>query len=179
MRFRILKSDVHNKGIKFKFYIGRDCFLTPYLKTQQFSFFRDSCNPNNKVKYNLIVQKIFCWLWFRVSFTLESISAQLVNEIPLVEKLFNMLPPKINVVGKIYKLNFVKEEMVKISYIYENENLFDEVVSYDLKNALEIFIDRLRDTDNIRFMKNDYKKIFEEHFKIKVPQERKFEPYYE
>ena len=118
MRFRILKSEVHNRGIKFNFYFGKDCFLTPYLKTNEFPFYRDSCKLYNKVRYDLITQKIFCWLWFRVSFTLESVKSRLFLDVPIVERLFKMLPPKINVAGKVYKLNFVKDDLIKISYKY-------------------------------------------------------------
>ena len=118
-------------------------------------------------------------LWFRVSFTLESINSGLVLDVPIVEKLFRMVPPKINVVGKVYKLNFVKDDLIKISYKYEDENLFDEVYSDDIKKALLILVNRLKETDNVRFMRSEYKKLYEESFNIEVPQERKFEPYYE
>jgi len=179
MRFRILKSDVHNRGIKFNFYVGKDCFLIPYLKTNQFPFYRNSCNPYNKVRYELITQKIFCWLWFRVSFTLESVNSGLVLDVPMVERLFKMVPPKINVAGKVYKLNFVKDDMIRISYKYEDEKLFEEIYSEDIRSALSILVDTLQWTDNVRFMKSEYKKLYEESFNIEVPQERKFEPYYE
>ena len=179
MRFRILKSDVHNRGIKFNFYMGKDCFLIPYLKTNEFPFYRNSCNPYNKVKYYLITKKIFCWFWFRVSFTLESVNAELVLDIPIVERLFRMIPPKINVVGKVYKLNFAKDDLIRISYKYEDETLFGEIYSEDIKEALLILVNRLKETDNVRFMRSEYKKLYEESFNMEVPQERKFEPYYE
>jgi len=179
MRFRILKSDVHNRGIKFNFYMGKDCFLIPYLKTNEFPFYRNSCNPYNKVRYDLITQKIFCWFWFRVSFTLESVNAELVLDIPIVERLFRMIPPKINVVGKVYKLNFAKDDLIRISYKYEDETLFGEIYSEDIKEALLILVNRLKETDNVRFMRSEYKKLYEESFNMEVPQERKFEPYYE
>ena len=179
MRFRILKSDVHNRGIKFNFYVGKDCFLTPYLKTNQFPFYRNSCNPYNKVRYELITQKIFCWLWFRVSITLESVNSGLVLDIPMVERLFKMVPPKINVAGKVYKLNFVKDDMIRISYKYGDEKLFEEIYSEDIRSALSILVETLQWTDNVRFMKSEYKKLYEESFNIEVPQERKFDPYYE
>jgi len=179
MRFRILKSDVHNRGIKFNFYVGKDCFLIPYLKTNQFPFYRNSCNPYNKVRYELITQKIFCWLWFRVSFTLESVNSGLVLDIPMVERLFKMVPPKINVAGKVYKLNFVKDDMIRISYKYGDEKLFEEIYSEDIRSALSILVETLQWTDNVRFMRSEYKKLYEESFNIEVPQERKFEPYYE
>ena len=179
MRFRILKSDVHNRGIKFNFYFGKDCFLTPYLETNQFPFYRNSCSPYNKVKYELITKKIFYWLWFRVSFTLESVKSGLILDVPIVERLFNMVPSKINVVGKVYKLNFVKDDLIKISYKYEDENLFDEVYSDNIKDVLLILVNRLKETDNVRFMRIEYRKLYEESFNIEVPQERKFEPYYE
>ena len=179
MRFRILKSDVHNRGIKFNFYVGKDCFLIPYLKTNQFPFYRNSCNPYNKVRYELITQKIFCWLWFRVSFTLESVNSGLVLDIPMVERLFKMVPPKINVAGKVYKLNFVKDDMIRISYKYGDEKLFEEIYSEDIRSALSILVETLQWTDNVRFMKSEYKKLYEESFNIEVPQERKFDPYYE
>jgi hypothetical protein len=114
-----------------------------------------------------------------VSFTLESVNAGLVVDIPIVERLFKMLPPKINVTGKIYKLNFVKEDMIKISYLYEEESLFGEVFSNDLKEVLLIAVNTLKNTDNVRFMRSEYKKLYEESFNIEVSQERKFEPYYE
>ncbi len=179
MRFRILKSDVHNRGIKFNFYVGKDCFLIPYLKTNQFPFYRNSCNPYNKVRYELITQKIFCWLWFRVSFTLESVNSGLVLDIPMVERLFKMVPPKINVAGKVYKLNFVKDDMIRISYKYGDEKLFEEIYSEDIRSALSILVETLQWTDNVRFMRSEYKKLYEESFNIEVPQERKFDPYYE
>jgi len=179
MRFRILKSDLHNKGIKFKIYFGKDCFLIPYLKTIEFPFYRNSCNPYSKVKYDIITEKIFCWFWLRVSFTLESMKSELIPDIPIVERLFRMVPPKINVAGKVYKLNFVKDDMIKISYKYEDEILFEETRSNDIKDALLILVKKLKQTDNVRFMRNEYKKLYEESFNIEVPQERKFEPYYE
>jgi hypothetical protein len=37
----------------------------------------------------------------------------------------------------------------------------------------------LKDTDNVKFMKNEYKKKFEEFLKIEIPHEKKFDPYYE
>jgi hypothetical protein len=179
MRFRILKSDVHNDGIKLGFGLGKDCFLIPYLKTKTFPFLRNSCNPYQKVKYEIMTQKIYAWLWFRFSINLHSVKADLIQDIPIVERLFKMLPPKINVVGKVYKLNFVKDDMIKISYLYEDESLFGEVFSNDLKEVLLIAVNTLKNTDNVRFMRSEYKKLYEESFNIEVPQERKFEPYYE
>jgi hypothetical protein len=179
MRFRILKSDVHNDGIKLGFGLGKDCFLIPYLKTKKFPFLRNSCNPYQKVKYEIMTQKIYAWLWFRFSINLHSVKADLIQDIPIVERLFKMLPPKINVVGKVYKLNFVKDDMIKISYLYEDESLFGEVFSNDLKEVLLIAVNTLKNTDNVRFMRSEYKKLYEESFNIEVSQERKFEPYYE
>jgi hypothetical protein len=40
-------------------------------------------------------------------------------------------------------------------------------------------VNRLKETDNVRFMRIEYRKLYEESFNIEVPQERKFEPYYE
>ncbi len=179
MRFRILKSDVHNDGIKLGFGLGKDCFLIPYLKTKTFPFLRNSCNPYQKVKYEIMTQKIYAWLWFRFSINLHSVKADLIQDIPIVERLFKMLPPKINVVGKVYKLNFVKDDMIKISYLYEDESLFGEVFSNDLKEVLLIAVNTLKNTDNVRFLRSEYKTLYEQHFDIEVPQERKFEPYYE
>ena len=179
MRFRIKKSEVHNNGIKLKFGVGRDCFLIPYLKTTTFPFLRNSCNPYQKVKYEIMTHKIYAWLWIRFSVSVHSVSADLIQDIPLVERLFKMIPPKINVAGKVFKLNFVKEDLIKISYTYEDEFLFNEVVSNNLRIALVDTIQTLKNTDNVRFMKNEYKKLYEESFNIEVPQERKFEPYYE
>jgi hypothetical protein len=105
--------------------------------------------------------------------------SELIPDIPNVERLFRMVPPKINVAGKVYKLNFVKDDMIKISYKYEDEILFEETRSNDIKDALLILVNRLKQTDNVRFMRNEYKKLYEESFNIEVPQERKFEPYYE
>jgi hypothetical protein len=179
MRFRIRKSEVHNDGIKLSLGVGKDCFLVPYLKTTTFPFLRNSCNPYQKVKYEIMTQKIYAWLWFRFSVNLHSVKAELIQDIPLVERLFKMLPPKINVVGKVYKLNFIKEDLIKISYTYENESLFGDVLSADLKEVLLKVVNKLKNTDNVRFMRSDYKKLYEKHFDIEVPQERKFEPYYE
>ena len=179
MRFRIKKSEVHNDGIKLKFGVGRDCFLIPYLKTTTFPFFRNSCNPYQKVKYEIMTQKIYAWLWLRFSVSVHSVGANLIQDIPLVERLFKMIPPKINVTGKLYKLNFVKEDLIKISYTYEDESLFGELFSDDLREVLLITVNTLKNTDNVRFMRSEYKKLYEESFNIDVPQERKFEPYYE
>lgn len=179
MRFVIRKSDVHNDGIKLSFGLGKNCFLTPYLKTKTFPFFRNSSNPYQKVKYEIMTHKIYAWLWFRFSINLHSLKAELIQDIPLVERLFKMVPPKINVAGKVYKLNFSKEDNIIISYRYEDELLFDEVISDDLRKALLTLVHTLKHTDNVRFMKNEYKKLYEESFHIEIPQERKFEPYYE
>jgi hypothetical protein len=179
MRFVIRKSDVHNDGIKLSLGLGKDCFLIPYLKTTTFPFFRNSCNQYQKVKYEIMTQKIYAWLWFRFSINLHSVKADLIQDIPIVERLFKMLPPKINVAGKVYKLNFFKEDMIKISYLYEDESLFGEVFSEDLKEVLLITVKTLKNTDNVRFMRSEYKKLYEESFNIEVSQERKFEPYYE
>ena len=179
MRFVIRKSDVNNDGIKLGLGLGKDCFLTPYLKTTTFPFLRNSCNPYQKVKYEIMTQKIYAWLWFRFSINLHSVKADLIQDIPLVERLFKMIPPKINVVGKLYKLNFVKEDLIKISYPYEDESLFGELFSDDLREVLLITVNTLKNTDNVRFMRSEYKKLYEESFNIDVPQERKFEPYYE
>ena len=179
MKFKIKKSDVHNDGIKLSLGLGKDCFLVPYMTSTTFPFLRDSCNPYQKVKYEIMTQKIYYWLWFRFSINLHSVKANLIQDIPLVERLFRMLPPKINVVGKVYKLNFIKEDLIKISYTYEDETLFGDVFSYDLKEALMITVNSLKHTDNVRFMRNEYKKLYEESFNIEIPQERKFEPYYE
>ena len=153
MRFRITKSEVHNNGIKFRFYLGKDCFLTPDLQTQVFPFFQYSHDRNAKIRFDFITTKVFSWLWFRVRLQLESVRSGPVLDISLPERLFMMLPPRINVVGKIYKFNFVKEDVIKISYIYNDELLFDEVVSKDLTEALLIAVNKLKETDNVRFMK--------------------------
>ena len=179
MRFVIRKSDVNNNGIKLDLGLGKDCFLTPYLKTTTFPFLRNSCNPYQKVKYEIMTQKIYAWLWFRFSINLHSVKADLIQDVPIVERLFKMLPPKINVAGKLYKLNFVKEDLIKISYTYEDETLFGEVSSGDLREVLFMVVNTLKNTDNVRFMRSEYKKLYEESFNIDVPQERKFEPYYE
>lgn len=179
MRFVIRKSDVNNDGIRLSLGLGKDCFLTPYLKTTTFPFLRNSCNQYQKVKYEIMTQKIYAWLWFRFSINLHSVKADLIQDIPLVERLFKMLPTKINVDGKLYKLNFVKEDLIKISYTYEDESLFGEVFSEDLREVLLITINVLKNTDNVRFMRYNYKTMFEDYFKIEVPHERKFESYYE
>jgi hypothetical protein len=179
MRFVIRKSDLHNDGIKLSLGLGKDCFLTPYLKTTTFPFLRNSCNQYQKVKYEIMTQKIYAWLWFRFSINLHSVKAELIQDIPLVERLFKMIPPKINVAGKVYKLNFSKEDSIRISYRYEDELLFDEVISDDFRKALLTLVHTLKHTDNVRFMRSEYKKLYEESFNIDVPQERKFEPYYE
>jgi len=179
MRFLFRKSEVHNEGIKLKLSLGKDCFFIPYMKSTTFPFLRNSCNPYQKVKYDIMTQKIYAWLWFRFSITLQSVKSELIQDIPLVERLFSMMPPKINVAGKVFKLKFVKEDLIKISYIYEDESLFGEVYSSDLREVLLIVINTLKNTDNVRFMRNDYKKLYEDSFHIEVPQERKFEPYYE
>lgn len=179
MKFILKKSDVHNNGIKLKLGLGKDFFFIPYLETRTFPFFRYTCNPYEKVIHEFITKKNYAWLWFRFTISLESVNAKMVDNIPLVERLFKMLPPKINVAGKLYKLNFVKEDLIKISYTYEDEFLFGEVFSSDLREVLLIAVNTLKTTDNVRFMKNEYKKLYEESFHIEVPQERKFEPYYE
>lgn len=179
MRFRLKKSDVHNDGIKLTLGLGKDCFLIPYVTSTTFPFLRNSCNPYQKVKYEIMTQKIYAWLWFRFSINLHSVKAELIQDVPLVERLFKMIPPKINVAGKVFKLNFVKEDLIKISYTYEDETLFGEVFSGDLREVLLITVNTLKNTDNVRFMRSEYKKLYEESFNIDVPQERKFEPYYE
>lgn len=179
MRFRIRKSDVNNSGIRVKLTFGRDCFLVPYLKIEKFPFFRPTYNPYNKVKYELVTQKIFCWLWFRLVLKIESIGAEVVSDVPIVERAYNMLPPKINVVGVVYKLNIVKEDLTKICYLNEDKTLFGEVSSCDLKDALIQTVMVLKETDNVRFMRYEYRKLYEESFNIEIPVERKFELYYE
>jgi len=37
----------------------------------------------------------------------------------------------------------------------------------------------LKDTDNIKFVKNDYKKKLEEFHNIEIPYEKKFDTYYQ
>ena len=179
MRFKISKSEVHNEGIKFKFYLGKDCFLNPDLQTQVFPFFQYSHDRNAKIRFDFITTKVFSWLWFRVRLQLESVRSGPVLDISLPERLFMMLPPRINVVGKISKFNFVQEDVIKISYIYNDELLFDEVVSKDLTEALLIAVNKLKETDNVRFMRSEYIKLYENSFNMEGPQERKFEPYYE
>ena len=57
--------------------------------------------------------------------------------------------------------------------------MFGEVSSGDLREVLFMAVNTLKNTDNVRFMRSEYKKLYEESFNIDVPQERKFEPYYE
>ena len=179
MRFRIKKSDVNNKGIKFRFYIEKDCYLIPYMESVSYPFYRTSRAPYTKVEYEITAKKVFFWFWFRVSITLEGVSPKIVPDFPLVEKLIMMLPPQINVVEKTYKLNMSRENKFKISYTCGEEFLFGEVSSFNFKETLQNAVNSIKDSDNVRFLRSDYKTLYEQYFNIDVPQERKFEPYYE
>ena len=179
MKCKKNKSNVHNDGIKLSFRLSKNCFLTPRITYKSFPFFTHGNNEYQKIKYDIMIDKNYHWLWFNFNIHLQSMKTEYIVDIPFVERLLMMLPPKINVAGKVFKLNFVKEDLIKISYTYEDEFLFNEVVSNNLRIALVDTIQTLKNTDNIRFMKNEYKKLYEESFNIEVPQERKFEPYYE
>jgi|688.fasta_scaffold878277_1 hypothetical protein len=179
MKIRIKKTDVNNKGLRMKFFLDKDFHLIPSLETNKFSFYRNSKFENKVIVYEFVTSKIFSWMWFRFSISLEYLSVDLVDNIPIVELFFDMLPPKINVSGKVFKLNFIKDDLVRISYVYQDETLFGEISSDRLWRALNISVEKLKETDNVRFMKHHYQKLYEKHFNIEVPQERKFEPYYE
>lgn len=179
MKFRVKKSDINNKGIRFRFYIEKDCYIIPYMESVSYPFYREAVVPYNKVEYQITAKKVFYWYWFRVSMTLEGVSAKLVPDFPLVEKLIMMLPPQINIIEKTYKLNMSRENKFKISYTCGEEFLFNEVSSLNFKEALQNAVNSIKDSDNVKFLRNDYKTLYEQHFDIEVPHEKKFDPYYE
>ena len=179
MKFILKKSDLNNKGIKFKFFLEKDFYLIPFLETKKSTFFKHTRISYQIAEFEIMIQKKFYWFWFRISLDCENLSSELVDATPLVEKLFRLLPPKINVAGKLYELKIEKKEFVEISYNYEDESLVGRVNSNDLKGAINIMVRRLVNQDKVKFMKDDYKNMYKKYFKLDIPHERKFEPYYE
>lgn len=179
MKFKIKKSDVNNNGIKVKFFLEKDFYLIPFLETKKSNFFKHTRLSYQIAEFEIMLQKKFYWFWFRISLECENLSSELVDATPLVEKLFRLLPPKINVAGKLYELKIEKKDLVEISYVYENESLVGRVNSTDLKGALNIIVKRLVDQDKVKFMKEDYKNMYKKYFRLEIPHEKKFDPYYE
>ncbi len=184
MKFTTKSNPPHNKGLKLKLYFGKVCHLIPSMKTEELPFYRKSCRRYSLVEYDLIYSKIFSWFWFRFSVTLESMGSKLEYKQPYSDKFFNMLPPSISVVGEIYYLNISKKDLISVSYVRkdgeEEKHLMGKpIIDGDLTEVLFQTVLALKESDNIRFMRYNYKKMFEDYFKIKIPVERKFEPYYE
>jgi hypothetical protein len=83
----------------------------------------------------------------------------------------------------VYNLKIEKNDFVTIFYEKKDDGkkilMKRKVIRKDLKNAAKDMVNYLKISDNVRFMKHEYIKKYEDYFKIEVPQERKFEPYYE
>lgn len=184
MKFTTKSNPPHNKGLKLRLYFGKICYLIPSMKTEELPFYRKSCRRYHLVEYDFIHYKIFYWFWFRFSVTIESVGARLQYNQPYSDKFFNMLPPSIHIVGEVYHLSISKTDIISVTYVTkygdEEKHLLGQlVVSNDLTEVLFQTVLSLKETDNVRFMRHNYKKMFEDYFKIEVPHERKFESYYE
>ncbi len=182
MRFTTKTNPIDNNGIKLRFYFGKVCYLFPSMVSRQTPFYRKSCFIDSLIRYELSYQKIFFWFWFRFSVTLYSLETKMIPNGQLSEKFFNMLPPSIHIVGEIYYLNIVKSEFVSVFYSTKDgeKTLLDgPIIGKTLTEVFEKMVHKLKESDNVRFMRYNYKKLFEDHFNMEVPQERKFEPYYE
>lgn len=184
MKFTTKSNPPHNKGLKLKLYLGKVCYLIPSMKTEELPFYRKSCRRYHLAEYDFIHHKIFYWFWLRFSVTVESMGARLQYNQPYSDKFFNMLPPSIHIVGEVYHLNISKTDIISVSYVKKDDNgdkhlMGQPIISTDLTEVLFQTVVSLKESDNVRFMRYNYKKMFEDYFKIEVPQERKFEPYYE
>jgi len=182
MRFTTKTNPIDNEGLQFKLYFGKLCYLFPSMDTKQTPFYRKSCFRDALTQYEFRYQKIFFWLWFRFSVSLRSLETKTVSNGQLSEKFFNMLPPSIHIVGEIYYLNITKSDYVSVFYSTKDgdKTLLDgPIIGTSLTEVFEKMVYKLKESDNVRFMRYNYKKMFEDYFDIEVSQERKFEPYYE
>jgi len=181
--FKLRENFPDNKGIKVRVFFGKVFYFFPSMKIKQINFYRKSNLEDKIEEYDIIYLKIFLWWWFRISLIVESVGERLKDMKQPTEVFFDMLPPSINIVGEVYNLKIEKNDFVTIFYEKKDDSkkilMKRKVIRKDLKNAAKDMVNYLKISDNVRFMKHEYIKKYEDYFKIEVPQERKFEPYYE
>lgn len=151
-------------------------------ETKYIDFNRHSAQEFKMLKFEIAVHRTIIWLWFKIDVYLKPKSRVIVDDIPASDFGFDLLPPFINVLDKKYILKIEKSDMVKVSYEEQDDKsiLSDILIQTPhLRHSLMAMIMSLKDSDNVKFMKNEYKKKFEEFLKIEIPHEKKFDPYYE
>lgn len=171
------------KGFLFKLNKSKKFSLTPKVNVLKFDFFANSMVKNQKYKFVIPVEKNISWLWFNLNISLERLGRQVIDDTPANEVGFKMLPPNFSIMGQTYDLKIEKKETyIEMKYVDSKDGslLENTMVHGDtLENVIYLMLFRLKETDNIKFFKNSYKKMFEDFFRIEIPHERKFEPYYE
>jgi hypothetical protein len=151
-------------------------------ETKYIDFNRHSSQEFKLLKFEIAVQRTITWLWFKIGIYLRPKSRVFVDDIPASDFAFDLLPPQINVLDKKYILKIEKTDGVIVSYEEQDDKskLSDIIIQTPhLRHSLMSMIMALKDSDNVKFMKNEYKKKFEEFLKIEIPHEKKFDPYYE
>jgi hypothetical protein len=171
------------KGILFKLNKSKKFSLIPKVEILKFNFFANSLIKNKKYKFVIPVEKNISWLWFNINISLERLGRELVDDTPANEVGFKMIPPSFSIVEESYDLKIEKKEnYIEMKYINSKDGslLENTLVHGDsLENTIYLMIFRLKETDNIKFFKHTYKKMFEDFFKIQIAHEKKFDPYYE
>lgn len=152
-------------------------------ETKYLDFDRKSNREEFKnLKFELAIQKKISWLWFEFIFNLKPKKRMLVEDFPPTDMAFSILPPYIVILDKKYFLKIEKMEKVKVWYEEQNDKskLSDILIETPhLRFSLISMLMALKDTDNIKFVKNDYKKKLEEFHNIEIPYEKKFDTYYQ
>lgn len=166
------KSVLNNKGIFFKFSLSKYCYIKPTSGNTWDNVYRRDYFNTPYDSYYICTEKVFYWLWFRLSLRVESEFLSTIDEGPTTEDLFNMIPPFLNIDGDVYHFNMVKGDIgPMIAYEKNDKMLADNVrdpetiINYgsgkDLKDVCIKTIKWLKDFGYIEYMPEGYKEKYD------------------